>query len=178
MHKAQGLITTLYKIGCDGACYSSEGLRFNSQHPHGSSQLSVTPVPGNLTPHTDRRADRTPMYTQNTIKKIFLKIYLFYVYESFAYMYAGIFMTGACRGQKRASYSLELELRVVCEPSCGYWEQNTQVFCKNKCPYLLSHLPSLLCLSFKSLLSNIYNSPKYFRFCRFLGLVKNVSQMW
>ena len=29
---------------------SSRGLGFNSQHPHGSSQLSVTPVPGDLTP--------------------------------------------------------------------------------------------------------------------------------
>ena len=29
---------------------SSRRPRFNSQHPHGSSQLSVTPVPGNLTP--------------------------------------------------------------------------------------------------------------------------------
>ena len=29
---------------------SSKGPRFNSQHPHGSSQLSVTPVPGDLTP--------------------------------------------------------------------------------------------------------------------------------
>ena len=30
--------------------YSSRGPRFNSQHPHGSSQLSVTPVPGDPTP--------------------------------------------------------------------------------------------------------------------------------
>ena len=30
--------------------YSSRGPGFNSQHPRGSSQLSVTPVPGNLTP--------------------------------------------------------------------------------------------------------------------------------
>ena len=29
--------------------YSSRGPRFKSQHPHGSSQLSVTPVPENLT---------------------------------------------------------------------------------------------------------------------------------
>ena len=30
--------------------YSSRGPRFNSQHPLGSSQQSVTPVPGDLTP--------------------------------------------------------------------------------------------------------------------------------
>jgi hypothetical protein len=30
--------------------YSSRGLGFNSQHPHGGSQLSVTPVPGDLCP--------------------------------------------------------------------------------------------------------------------------------
>ena len=37
---------------------SSRGPGFNSQHPHGSSQLSVTPVPGNLTSshrHTHRQ---------------------------------------------------------------------------------------------------------------------------
>jgi hypothetical protein len=28
---------------------SSRGLGFNSQHPHGSLQLFVTPVPGDLT---------------------------------------------------------------------------------------------------------------------------------
>ena len=34
--------------------YSSKGLEFDSQQPHGSSQLSATPVPGNLTPsHTN-----------------------------------------------------------------------------------------------------------------------------
>lgn len=32
-------------IGC-----SSRGSRFNSQHPHGRSQPSLTPVPGGLTP--------------------------------------------------------------------------------------------------------------------------------
>ncbi|CAO2639813.1 hypothetical protein LEMLEM_LOCUS25074, partial [Lemmus lemmus] len=32
---------------------SSRGPRFNSQHPHGSSQLSEDPVPGNLTLHTN-----------------------------------------------------------------------------------------------------------------------------
>jgi hypothetical protein len=31
---------------------SSRGPRFNSKHPHGGSQLSVTPVPGTLTPLT------------------------------------------------------------------------------------------------------------------------------
>ena len=30
--------------------YSSRGPRFNSQYPHGSSQLSVTVVPGDVTP--------------------------------------------------------------------------------------------------------------------------------
>ena len=29
---------------------SSRGPGFNSQHPHGSSQLSVAPIPGDLTP--------------------------------------------------------------------------------------------------------------------------------
>ena len=35
----------LRSTGC-----SSRGPRFNSQHPHGSSQVSVTPVPGDLIP--------------------------------------------------------------------------------------------------------------------------------
>jgi hypothetical protein len=38
--------------------YSSREPTFNSQHPHGSSQPSVTPVPGNMTPshrHTFRQ---------------------------------------------------------------------------------------------------------------------------
>jgi hypothetical protein len=37
---------------------SSRRFRFNSQHPHGSAHLSVTPVPGDLTPshrHTRRQ---------------------------------------------------------------------------------------------------------------------------
>ncbi|CAO2590642.1 hypothetical protein LEMLEM_LOCUS5939, partial [Lemmus lemmus] len=32
---------------------SSRGPGFNSQHPHGSSQLSEDPVPGDLTLHTN-----------------------------------------------------------------------------------------------------------------------------
>jgi hypothetical protein len=30
--------------------FSSRGPRFNSQHPHGISQLLITPVPGDLVP--------------------------------------------------------------------------------------------------------------------------------
>jgi hypothetical protein len=37
---------------------SFKGLRFTSQYPHGSSQLSVTPVPGDL---TDLYGGRTSM---------------------------------------------------------------------------------------------------------------------
>jgi hypothetical protein len=39
---------------------SSRGPEFNSQHLHGSSQLSVTPVPG------DRTASHRHTYSQNT----------------------------------------------------------------------------------------------------------------
>ena len=35
-----------------------EGPEFNSQHPHGSLQLSVIPVPGDPTSHTDTHADK------------------------------------------------------------------------------------------------------------------------
>jgi hypothetical protein len=34
---------------------------FNSQHPHGSSQLSGTPVPGICNHHTGIHAGKTPM---------------------------------------------------------------------------------------------------------------------
>ena len=53
---------------------SSRGSRFNSQHPHGNSQLFVTPVPGDLTP-SHRYTHR-----QNTnAHKIILKNKLFQV---------------------------------------------------------------------------------------------------
>jgi hypothetical protein len=46
--------------GCSG------GLWFNSQHPHVSLQLSVIPVPGNLTyPHISLYAGKTPMQMKN-----------------------------------------------------------------------------------------------------------------
>jgi hypothetical protein len=40
---------------------SSRGPRFNSQHPHGSSKLSATPIPGNLTP-SHRHTGKTSMH--------------------------------------------------------------------------------------------------------------------
>jgi len=43
-------------IGC-----SPRVPRFNSQHPHGGSQLSVTPVSGDPTP-SHRHASKTPMH--------------------------------------------------------------------------------------------------------------------
>jgi hypothetical protein len=43
-------------IGC-----SFKGSEFSSQHPHGSSQLSVTQVPVDLT-LSHRHADKTPVY--------------------------------------------------------------------------------------------------------------------
>ena len=49
-------------------CFS-RGPRFNSQHLHGSSQLSVTPVPGDLTSYTDIHAGKTPVYIK--ISKLF-----------------------------------------------------------------------------------------------------------
>jgi hypothetical protein len=43
-------------LGVKNTSCSSRGLGFNSQHPHGSSQLSVIPVPGNTTfSHMERR---------------------------------------------------------------------------------------------------------------------------
>jgi hypothetical protein len=42
------------------------GRGFNSQHPHGSSQLSVSSAPGDLTPppppHTHLQVGRTPIH--------------------------------------------------------------------------------------------------------------------
>jgi hypothetical protein len=49
-----------------GTGYSSKGPRFNSQHPQGSSQLSIISCPGIRHLHTNRHAGRTPMH----IKKI------------------------------------------------------------------------------------------------------------
>ena len=40
---------------------SSRGPRFDSQHPHGRSQLSVTPVPGHLTA-THRHAGKAAVH--------------------------------------------------------------------------------------------------------------------
>ena len=51
----------------------SKGLRFNSQHTHGSSQLSVTSVLGDLTPshgHTSRWSLYVCKNKRNTKKKI------------------------------------------------------------------------------------------------------------
>jgi hypothetical protein len=50
----------LRALGC-----SSRGPGFNSQHPHGSSQLSVTPVPADPTPshrHKLPDAGKTSMH--------------------------------------------------------------------------------------------------------------------
>jgi hypothetical protein len=44
--------------------YSSRRLRFNSKHPHGGSPLSITPVPGDLTSHTNISAGKTPAPTK------------------------------------------------------------------------------------------------------------------
>ena len=45
---------------------SSRGLGFDTQHSHGSSQLSATPVPGDLisSPHTDIYAGKMAMHKQ------------------------------------------------------------------------------------------------------------------
>ena len=50
----------------------SRGPRFNSQHPHGSSQLSVNPVPGSLTP-SHRHTYRNTNAHKIKINKSFLK---------------------------------------------------------------------------------------------------------
>jgi hypothetical protein len=42
-------------------CFSN-GPGFNSQHPHGSSQVSGTQVPGALTPSHSLHAGQTQMY--------------------------------------------------------------------------------------------------------------------
>jgi hypothetical protein len=42
--------------------YSSKGPEFNSQHPYGTSQLSVSPVPEELTPPKKK----TQICKQNT----------------------------------------------------------------------------------------------------------------
>ena len=60
-------------IGC-----SSRGPRFNSQQPHGSSQLSLTLIPGDLTPsHRHTYAVKTPMYTIKNKLKIHFSVYFF-----------------------------------------------------------------------------------------------------
>jgi len=46
-------------IGC-----SSRGPVFDSQHPHGSSHLSVTPVLEDWHLHTDIHAVKTPMHVK------------------------------------------------------------------------------------------------------------------
>ena len=49
---------------------SSRGAGFNSQHPHGGSEPSVTPVPGDLDPPTPHmHAGKTPV---NKIKITYL----------------------------------------------------------------------------------------------------------
>jgi hypothetical protein len=54
---------------------SSRGPGFNSQHPQSSSQLSVTPVPGDLIPsHTHICRQVTNAYKNKN--KYFLKIFL------------------------------------------------------------------------------------------------------
>jgi hypothetical protein len=46
------------------------GPGFSSQQPHGSCQLSVTPVPRDPVPSTDIYAGETPVYIKiNTAKK-------------------------------------------------------------------------------------------------------------
>ena len=43
---------------------SSRGPRFNSQHPHNSTYLSVTPVPGDLTPSHRIQAKRNDVISE------------------------------------------------------------------------------------------------------------------
>jgi hypothetical protein len=51
---------------------SSKGPRFNSQHPHGSLQISVTPVPGDLTPsHTCASSQNTSIHKIKINKPFF-----------------------------------------------------------------------------------------------------------
>jgi hypothetical protein len=52
---------------------SSRGSEFNSQQPHGSSQLSAIQLQVTPHPHTDTHADKTPIYTKLKINKSFLK---------------------------------------------------------------------------------------------------------
>jgi hypothetical protein len=52
---ASGLLSRRNVERRDGSVFkstgcSSRGPRFNSQHPYNGSQISVTPVPGNITP--------------------------------------------------------------------------------------------------------------------------------
>jgi hypothetical protein len=54
MGLSNGLVVK--RTGC-----SSRGPEFNSQHLHGSSQLSITIVPGDLVP-PHRLAGKTPMH--------------------------------------------------------------------------------------------------------------------
>ena len=48
---------------------SSQGPKFNFQHPHGSSQLSPTPVPGNPTPLHRHRCRQTPIQIHKSLKR-------------------------------------------------------------------------------------------------------------
>jgi hypothetical protein len=45
-------------------CSSSE-LGFNSQHPPGGPQVSITPVPGNLKPSSGLRGDQACTWCTN-----------------------------------------------------------------------------------------------------------------
>jgi hypothetical protein len=55
----------------------SRGPGFNSQHPHGGSQVSVSPVPGDLTPshrYTCRQNTNTHTIKNKPLKKFCYKI--------------------------------------------------------------------------------------------------------
>jgi len=52
---------------------SSRGFRFNSQHPCGSSQLSVIPVPGDLTPSHRYACRQNTNAPKIKINKLFKK---------------------------------------------------------------------------------------------------------
>lgn len=42
---------------------------FNSKHPQDSSILSVAPVPGDQTPHTEAHVGKTPAHIKVSFKK-------------------------------------------------------------------------------------------------------------
>jgi hypothetical protein len=93
--------------------YSCRGSGFNSQQPRGSSQLSVTPVPGDLTPssalHGHRATRAEDPYTSN---KLNLK--------SWVWMVAHIFSPSTLEAERSVCIPGQSGLHSEVKASQGY----------------------------------------------------------